>query len=312
MLAGGNEAWRAAGLPLVAGEDGLEAEPVDAHLRAYDCTTNVEEAMQAYLDWEVDLINRLDEDGTLPFRAGLLRAGGAHMPVRGPERVLLGLIGAGIQASRAPALHEAAGAALGRQVFYHLIDAQTLGFDTADLPRLLDAVRWAGFAGVNVTHPFKEAVLPLLDEVDPTAARIGAVNTVTVRGRRPRGQHRHARLRPGLRQTFERRPRHRGAARRRGCRARDRPCAGGLGARRVVVHDVVAGRAEAVAQALGASAGRSLCPQCAGGGGGYLRTGSSTPRRSACTAIRARRCRPPGFAPACGSPMRSIRRARRR
>jgi rhodanese-related sulfurtransferase len=68
VLAGGNKAWRDAGLPLVEGEDGLEAQPVDAHLRAYDCTTNVEEAMQAYLDWEVDLINRLDEDGTLPFR----------------------------------------------------------------------------------------------------------------------------------------------------------------------------------------------------------------------------------------------------
>jgi shikimate dehydrogenase len=36
---------------------------------------------------------------------------------------------------------------------------------------VLDAVRWAGFAGVNVTHPFKEAVLPLLDEVDPLATR---------------------------------------------------------------------------------------------------------------------------------------------
>ena len=70
VLAGGNEAWQQAGLPLLAGEDGLEADPVDAHLRAYDCTTNVEEAMQAYLDWEVDLINRLDEDGTLPFRKG--------------------------------------------------------------------------------------------------------------------------------------------------------------------------------------------------------------------------------------------------
>jgi rhodanese-related sulfurtransferase len=70
VLAGGNEAWRAAGLPLVSGEDGLEARPVDAHLRAYDCTTKVEEAMQAYLDWEVDLVNRLDEDGTLPFRTG--------------------------------------------------------------------------------------------------------------------------------------------------------------------------------------------------------------------------------------------------
>jgi rhodanese-related sulfurtransferase len=75
VLAGGNAAWRDAGLPLVAGEDGLEVEPVDAHLRAYDCTANVEEAMQAYLDWEVDLINRLDEDGTLPFRKGSIPGG---------------------------------------------------------------------------------------------------------------------------------------------------------------------------------------------------------------------------------------------
>jgi rhodanese-related sulfurtransferase len=77
VLAGGNEAWQWAGLPLVAGEDGLETEPVDAHLRAYDCTTNVEEAMQAYLDWEVDLINRLDEDGTLPFRKDSIPGGHA-------------------------------------------------------------------------------------------------------------------------------------------------------------------------------------------------------------------------------------------
>jgi shikimate dehydrogenase len=42
------------------------------------------------------------------------------MPARSPERVLLGLIGAGIQASRAPELHEAAGAAVGRRLFYQL------------------------------------------------------------------------------------------------------------------------------------------------------------------------------------------------
>ena len=70
VLDGGNGAWRDAGLPLVAGEDGLEEAPVDAFLRAYDCTTNVEQAMQAYLDWEVDLIHRLEQDGTLPFRSG--------------------------------------------------------------------------------------------------------------------------------------------------------------------------------------------------------------------------------------------------
>jgi shikimate dehydrogenase len=46
------------------------------------------------------------------------------------------------------------------------------------LPELFAAVRTAGFAGVNVTFPFKEAVIPLLDEVSPEAAEIGAVNTV--------------------------------------------------------------------------------------------------------------------------------------
>jgi shikimate dehydrogenase len=126
---------------------------------------------------------------------------------RAPERVLLGLIGAGIQASRSPELHEAAGAARGLHLFYHLIDTQLLGFGTADLPSLLDAVRRAGFAGVNVTHPFKAAVLPLLDEVDPLAARIGAVNTVTCRDRRLRG---HNTDMPGFvlawRETFERPP----------------------------------------------------------------------------------------------------------
>jgi rhodanese-related sulfurtransferase len=70
VLDGGNAAWRDAGLPLTAGEDGLEETPIDAFLRAYDCTTNVEQAMQAYLDWEVDLIHRLEQDGTLPFRSG--------------------------------------------------------------------------------------------------------------------------------------------------------------------------------------------------------------------------------------------------
>jgi len=69
-LEGGNAAWRAAGLPTVAGGDGLETAPVDAFLRAYDCTTNVEEAMQAYLDWEIDLVHRLEADGTLPFCSG--------------------------------------------------------------------------------------------------------------------------------------------------------------------------------------------------------------------------------------------------
>ena len=51
----------------------------------------------------------------------------------------------------------------------------------AELRALLDGVKRFGFAGVNVTFPYKEAVVPLLDELSPGARAIGAVNTVVVR-----------------------------------------------------------------------------------------------------------------------------------
>lgn len=92
--------------------------------------------------------------------------------------VLIGLIGAGIQASRSPRLHEQEASAVGLRCFYHLLDMQKLGVDVAALPQLLDAAERVGFAGLNVTHPCKQAVLPLLDELSETAAAIGAVNTI--------------------------------------------------------------------------------------------------------------------------------------
>lgn len=91
-------------------------------------------------------------------------------------RLLIGLIGSHIGGSLAPALHEDALAAAGIAGHYHLMDVSRL--PERRLKDLLDAARTAGFAGVNVTHPFKEAVLPLLDVVASDAARIGAVNTV--------------------------------------------------------------------------------------------------------------------------------------
>jgi len=48
------------------------------------------------------------------------------------------------------------------------------------LAKLLDAIKVAGFAGANITYPFKQDVIALLDAVDPEAARIGAVNTVAI------------------------------------------------------------------------------------------------------------------------------------
>ena len=45
---------------------------------------------------------------------------------------------------------------------------------------ILEGVRRLGFAGVNVTSPYKEAVVELLDELAPSAKGIGAVNTIVV------------------------------------------------------------------------------------------------------------------------------------
>src|SRR6185312_3941001 len=92
------------------------------------------------------------------------------------RRVLIGLIGANIQGSLSPALQEDACAAAGLRGYYHLMDLDKL--PGRRLPDLVSAVRSAGFRGVNVTFPCKEAVIPLLDEVSAEARQIGAVNTV--------------------------------------------------------------------------------------------------------------------------------------
>ena len=63
--------------------------------------------------------------------------------------------------------------------YYQLIEVE--GAAREELRLLLDGVRRLGFAGVNITFPYKEAVVSLLDELSPGARAIGAVNTVVVR-----------------------------------------------------------------------------------------------------------------------------------
>src|SRR5688572_9633977 len=94
------------------------------------------------------------------------------------KSVLVGLIGAGIQASRSPHLHECEARAAGIICSYQLIDVAQLGVGVEALPELLDIAQQQGFAGVNITHPCKQAVIPLLDELSEDAGVIGAVNTV--------------------------------------------------------------------------------------------------------------------------------------
>jgi shikimate dehydrogenase len=102
--------------------------------------------------------------------------GGANAMVN--RQALIGLIGANIMKSLAPALHIDAFAAAGITGHYHLMDVDRLPGRT--LKSLLGAVKTAGFLGVNITFPFKQEVIPLLDALSPEARQIGAVNTVTI------------------------------------------------------------------------------------------------------------------------------------
>ncbi len=94
------------------------------------------------------------------------------------SRFLLGLVGAGIQASRTPPMHEREGDEQGFRLLYQSIDLEQLGVGPEALPELLIAAERMGFTGLNVTHPCKQAIIPYLDELSPDAAALGAVNTV--------------------------------------------------------------------------------------------------------------------------------------
>jgi rhodanese-related sulfurtransferase len=69
-LAGGTDAWEAAGLPMAKGTDGMIGEVDDRHLLPYDYPPDeIEGAMRGYLDWETGLVPRIERDGTLTFSA---------------------------------------------------------------------------------------------------------------------------------------------------------------------------------------------------------------------------------------------------
>jgi len=93
-------------------------------------------------------------------------------------RVLIGLIGANIMGSLSPALFADAFAAAEIDGFYHLIDVDRM--PERRLAHLIEAIKTAGFAGANITYPFKQDVMALLDAVDAEAAQTGAINTVAI------------------------------------------------------------------------------------------------------------------------------------
>ncbi|GAB4160923.1 MAG: shikimate dehydrogenase [Candidatus Promineifilaceae bacterium] len=100
------------------------------------------------------------------------------MPING-QTALVGVIGWPVRHSLSPAMHNAAAAALGLNLVY-----VPLPVTAPELAAAVRGLRALGFLGANVTIPHKQAVLPLLDEVDEAAQAIGAVNTIAVRSGR--------------------------------------------------------------------------------------------------------------------------------
>jgi shikimate dehydrogenase len=91
----------------------------------------------------------------------------------------LGLIGYPLGHSLSPKIHAAALDACGLEGEYALYPI--VPDDSAGLKNLLARVRSGEIHGLNVTIPHKQNVIPLLDELTPTAQAIGAVNTIYFR-----------------------------------------------------------------------------------------------------------------------------------
>lgn len=100
-----------------------------------------------------------------------------------------GLIGAGIQKSGSPAIHMDEARALGLEYRYQLLDTDCHPQGPAALAHLLGAAQLEGFAGLNITYPCKQAVIPLLDELSPDAQALQSVNTVVFDGARRIGHN---------------------------------------------------------------------------------------------------------------------------
>jgi shikimate dehydrogenase len=93
---------------------------------------------------------------------------------------IFGILGRPVSHSLSPAMHNAA--------FRHLgINAVYVAFPVTDLAQAVSGLRGLGIGGVSVTIPFKEDIIPLIDDLDPRAATIGAVNTVVNRDGRLTG-----------------------------------------------------------------------------------------------------------------------------
>ncbi len=99
------------------------------------------------------------------------------------------LVGHGIAASRTPEMHMAEGRAQGLRYRYDRFDTGTAPWDGMPLADIIAEARRRGFAGLNVTHPFKIAAAQLVDALEGEARTLGAINTIVFSGGRTRGHN---------------------------------------------------------------------------------------------------------------------------
>lgn len=95
---------------------------------------------------------------------------------------LVGLLGQGIGPSLTPEMHEREAARQGLRYVYTSVDLAEERTGSDHLAGLLAAAVELGFAGLNVTHPVKQTMVPLVDRVTSEVEAIGALNTVLVEG----------------------------------------------------------------------------------------------------------------------------------
>jgi shikimate dehydrogenase len=107
----------------------------------------------------------------------------------GRRSYLAGLLGQGIGPSLSPELHEREAERQGLRYTYKIVELADAQLAPERLAALLAHAVALGFDGLNVTHPVKQVLAGLVDDLAPEAAGIGAVNTVVVEDGATRGHN---------------------------------------------------------------------------------------------------------------------------
>jgi shikimate dehydrogenase len=98
-----------------------------------------------------------------------------------PRSYLSALLGQGVRPSLTPEMHEREAQRHWLRYVYKTVDLDERRTTPERLRELLDHAIELGFDGLNVTHPVKQAMVPLVDRVSPEVEAIGALNTVVIR-----------------------------------------------------------------------------------------------------------------------------------